>query len=165
MAHCLCGCRAVHARARSSHGPVAIKVPAHLDAQQHADVTHRVGVAWRIPKNHGQVAGKHVVQGGHARESGVHKGERIRRDFRRPTCPDIRKFARSSGDPCRKGRRRVLRSIPRYGPPDVRPRGSAAVGRSKLCRTILMAATGLTSPPSHKRRPAFRIDAPIPLSR
>ena len=40
----------------------------------------------------------------------------------------------------------------------------SAVGRSRLCRTILMAAAGFSAPPSQSRRPAFRIDAPSPLS-
>ena len=33
-----------------------------------------------------------------------------------------------------------------------------------MWRTTLMAAAGLSAPPSHSRKPAFRIDAPRPLS-
>ena len=38
------------------------------------------------------------------------------------------------------------------------------VGRYRLWRTILIAATGMIVPGAHKRTPARRIDAPVPLS-
>ena len=116
-------------------------------------------------KTIGHVTGKHACKAATLAESSVNKGATAsRRNLGRPTCPGIREFSRSSRDPLGKGSERVLR---RSG--DMSHLMSGLVDQCRgpqqvMPNSILIAATGLISPPSHKRRPAFRMDAPIPLS-